>query len=215
MLDYEILDLGLVYYKNVVKHPQEIIDLVNDVDKRFIAGEHGDAFTDVKPWTDWSDGTQLFNWQKFFPKPEDVLANDYYYKEQFEISKTLYDSLEKAFDHYANVLYPFAAKNIKSREHSIHLLRYDEGGYLPAHTDHGVSSRNLSTVMYLNDDYEGGEIEFRQSNVKIKPEAGSIIFFPSNFLYVHEVYPITKGSRYALPHWFHNMRNMISSTGEE
>jgi Rps23 Pro-64 3,4-dihydroxylase Tpa1-like proline 4-hydroxylase len=215
MLDYEVLDLGLVYYKNVIPEPQKILDLINSVDKRFLDKEHGSAPTAVEAWVDWSDGTQLFNWQKFFPKPEEISPNDYYYNEQMTISKTLYDSLEVAFNHYSKTLYPFASRNIKSREHSIHLLRYDEGGYLPAHSDHGVSSRNLSTVMYLNDNYEGGEIEFKHSNVRIKPDAGSVIFFPSNFLYVHEVYPITKGSRYSLPHWYHNMRNMISSTGEE
>lgn len=215
MLDYEILDLGLVHYKNAVPEPQKIIDLINDVDARFLKGEHGAAPTEVKPWTAWSDGAQLFNWQKFFPKPDEISPDDYYYKEQFAVSKTLYDSLEVAFNHYAKTLYPFASKNIKGREHSIHLLRYDEGGYLPPHSDHGISSRNLSTVMYLNDDYDGGEIEFKHSNVRIKPEAGSIIFFPSNFLYVHEVHPITRGSRYALPHWYHNMRDIVNSTGEE
>jgi predicted 2-oxoglutarate/Fe(II)-dependent dioxygenase YbiX len=68
--------------------------------------------------------------------------------------------------------------------------------------------------MYLNDNYEGGEIEFVNSGIKIKPEAGSIIFFPSNFLYVHEVHPITSGFRYSMPHWYHNIRDMRNSTGE-
>jgi predicted 2-oxoglutarate/Fe(II)-dependent dioxygenase YbiX len=72
-------------------------------------------------------------------------------------------------------------------------------------------------LLYLNDDYVGGEITFRQSKVTIKPSAGSIVFFPSNFLYVHEVDSVLKGPRYALPTWFHNVpSHMIrNSTGEE
>jgi predicted 2-oxoglutarate/Fe(II)-dependent dioxygenase YbiX len=214
-IDYEVLDLGLVYYKNVIKDPQFIIETVNDVDKRFRAQEHGGSHTDVKAWNAWTYGDMTFNWQKFFPESKNVSSNDYYSKEMKAIADMLYSSLDNAFDHYANVLYPFAGKNIKNREESIHLLRYEQNGHLPAHQDQGVSSRVLSSVMYLNDNYEGGEIVFQSSGVKLKPEAGSIIFFPSNFLYVHEVYPITSGSRYSMPHWYHNMKNMIHSNGDE
>jgi Rps23 Pro-64 3,4-dihydroxylase Tpa1-like proline 4-hydroxylase len=214
-MKYEILDLGLVYYKDAIPDPQFIIDTVNDVDGRFLSGEHGDAFTSVKPWTAWTYGETTFNWQKFFPESKNIRPDDYYEKEMRSVSDMLYSSLDAAFEHYSNIVYPFAEKNIKSREQSIHLLKYEEGGHLPAHQDQGVSSRVLSTVMYLNDNYEGGEIEFQNSGVKIKPEAGSIIFFPSNFLYVHEVYPITNGSRYSMPHWYHNMTNFIHSNGDE
>ena len=217
--DYEVLDLGLVYYKNALKNPDRIIELVNNVDQRFLNNEHGDKFTNVKPWHAWqneSAGTlETFCWQKFFPKPEDVNPNDYYSKELLEVSKSLYDALDAATYHYSNFIYPFAGKNIKSREYSVHLLKYETGGYLPAHQDHGVSSRVLSTVMYLNDNYVGGEMVFPNSKVTIKPEPGSIVFFPSNFLYIHEVRPIISGTRYSMPHWYHNMKTPVMSTGEE
>ena len=78
-------------------------------------------------------------------------------------------------------------------------------------------SISQESLFYLNDDYEGGEIEFRHSGIKFKPKAGSVLFFPSNFLYVHEVYPVTKGPRYALPNWYHNIptENKRNSTGDE
>lgn len=219
LLNYEILDLGLVLYRDVIKDPYKIINDINSLDKRYNDGEHGSSFTEVKPWLAWqneSAGTmETFCWQKFFPPEHTINPSDYYFDEQLSISKRLYETLDLATNHYANTLYPFCGRNIKNREFSIHLLRYEVGGFLPAHQDHGVSSRILSTVSYLNDDYEGGEIEFANSNIVIKPPAGSIIFFPSNFLYVHEVHPITKGSRYSLPHWYHNMRKPIFSTGEE
>lgn len=214
MFDYEVLDLGLVLYKNVIQSPDFIIDMVNSIDKRLNMNEHKDSFTKAEPWKDWSDNNLTFCQQKFFPKPDNIDTNDFYYDDQKSISTLLYDALDKTADHYTKILYPFAGQNIKNREYTIHLLRYGVGGFLPAHQDHGVSSRVLSSVMYLNDDYEGGEIEFVNSNIKIKPPAGSVIFFPSNFLYVHEVHPIISGKRYSLPHWFHNMKDMKSSTGE-
>jgi hypothetical protein len=217
-LDYEILDLGLVYYKNAVENPQEIIDIINSTNDRFSKEEHGSSYTSEVDWVPWQygdgDNKQTFCWQKFFPQEHDISDNDYYAKERKYVSKRLYDALDMATDHYSNQIYPFAGENIKSREFSIHLLRYEKGGYLPAHQDHGVSSRVLSSVMYLNDDYEGGEMIFQNSGISIKPEAGSIIYFPSNFLYVHEVAEIKSGTRYSMPHWYHNMHTPIKSTGE-
>jgi hypothetical protein len=214
-MKHEVLDLGLVYYKNAIESPQEIIDMIEDLDKRFMANEHNDSPTIVAEWHPWTYGELFFSLQKFFPEVGDVPDTDYYASEMKDIANRLYSSLQKAFDHYTTVIYPFASRNIKAREHSIHLLKYGKTGHLPAHQDQGISSRVLSSVMYLNDDYVGGDIEFKQSNVRIKPEAGSIIFFPSNFLYVHEVHEVTDGFRYAMPHWYHNMKNMIKSNGNE
>lgn len=214
-MDYDILDLGLVYYRNVIENPQSIIDLIEDVDARFRAGEHGEQETIVADWKPWTYNHLFFNSQKFFPEAINVPENDYYAKEMVEIANALYPSLNRAFDHYSRVVYPFAGKSVKSREHNIHLLKYGVGGHLPAHFDQGVSSRILSSVMYLNDNYEGGDIEFINSGVRIRPDAGSIIFFPSNFLYIHEVHPITDGFRYSMPHWYHNLDVPLPSTGRE
>ena len=205
-MEFEVLDLGVGYDRNAIRVPQDTIDTVSDIDRRFTAGEHGNHHTIVQPWHPWTYGDLHFNDQKFFPESKDVSPQDYYAKEMKDVADRLYGALDSAFDHYTQKIYPFARNNIKNREESIHLLRYGKTGHLPAHQDQGVSSRVLSSVMYLNDDYVGGEMEFVNSGVKFKPEAGSIIFFPSNFLYIHEVYPVTYGERYSMPHWYHNMR---------
>lgn len=44
---------------------------------------------------------------------------------------------------------------------------------------------SLSTLIYLNDDYIGGEIAFADYGISIKPKARELIIFPSYFL--HEV----------------------------
>lgn len=213
--DFEVLDLGLVLYKNVIPEPQSIVDKINSLDARFTSMEHGDARTSVHAWSPWSYGEMTFCDKKYLPQPDMVSPEDFYAKEMLEISNALYDSLEVASNHYTNVLYPYAGRNIKGREFNMDLLRYKPGGHLPAHQDQGVSTRILSTVSYLNDNYVGGEIEFINSGVKIKPPAGSIVFFPSNFLYVHEVHPIESGERYSLPHWFHNREDFLISDGTE
>lgn len=210
----EILDLGLVYYKDAIKNPAQIIKDVEDLNIRFLNNEHNDKKTMTKDWSSWSYGETHFCWQKFFLPPELIDLEDYYYKELFDLSKKLFDPLDEYLLKYKKI-YPFL--NIKSRDESMHLLKYEKSGHLPAHQDHGVSTRTLSVLLYLNDDYEGGNIIFRHSNISFKPEAGSILFFPSNFLYVHEVEKITNGVKYSLPNWYHNVTadKKYSSTGEE
>lgn len=215
-MEYEVLDLGLVYFKNVIKNPQRAIDIANDVANRFRNGEHGSSHTVVQDWEPWWDDhmPKPFNYKFFVWRRNKINPQDYFANELMELADVLYGGLDEALEQYMQ-LYPWARSSIKADEPNDGILRYEsDGGHLPAHQDLGVSSRVLSTVTYLNDDYSGGEIEFRHSGVRLKPEVGSIIFFPSNFLYVHEVMAITEGTRYAMPHWYHHRVDIVESTGE-
>lgn len=84
---------------------------------------------------------------------------------------------------------------------SIEALKYEPGEKYVMHFDNGskhVANRITSTVIYLNDDYEGGEIEFTNFDIKIKPQKSSIAIFPSNYPYMHVAHQVTNGVRYAL-----------------
>ena len=88
----------------------------------------------------------------------------------------------------------------------IDLLKYNLGGKYEIHTDHYTySPRHLSIIINLNDTYEGGDLIFtNQQNKEIKRlklDKGSIVFFPSNFMYPHSIQPITKGERYSIVAW--------------
>jgi len=90
----------------------------------------------------------------------------------------------------------------------IDLLKYGMGGKYEVHIDHHGNlqlSRTLSVIMNLNDEYEGGDLIFTDQKEKeikrIKLGKGSIVFFPSNFMYPHSIQPITKGKRYSIVAW--------------
>lgn len=51
--------------------------------------------------------------------------------------------------------------------------------------------------IYLNDDYEGGELVFNNLRHSIKPKSGQLILFPSGIEYKHEVSQISSGDRYS------------------
>lgn len=83
------------------------------------------------------------------------------------------------------------------------LLRYKEGQFYTTHTDSFKDRpRAVSCSFILNDDYEGGEFAFFDCELKYKLKKGSCIMFPSNFMYPHEIMPVTSGTRYSVITWF-------------
>lgn len=57
---------------------------------------------------------------------------------------------------------------------------------------------SYSIVLYINDDYDGGELHFRKFDLSVKPSAGSAIIFPSSAPYYHESIPTTRGDKMML-----------------
>lgn len=91
-------------------------------------------------------------------------------------------------------------ENFYHEDYSV--LRYRGGQEYHAHYDGSTSiGRSISAICYLNDDYIGGEIEFVNFGVKIKPEPGMLILFPSNYAYRHIAHPVTDGTKYAIVTW--------------
>lgn len=84
------------------------------------------------------------------------------------------------------------------------LLRYEEGQAYGLHADAcsaRAPGRLLSVLIYLNDDYEGGELYFPRQDVTIKPVAGTMVIFPSIATHPHEAKPVTRGTKYAIVTW--------------
>ena len=83
------------------------------------------------------------------------------------------------------------------------ILRYGNLGKFDSHVDDGGKfPRTVSLSAYLNDDYEGGELEFNHFGIKHTPKVGDIIIFSSAFPYMHRVAPVTSGTRYAIVNWY-------------
>ena len=61
--------------------------------------------------------------------------------------------------------------------------------------DQCVTLIEYSANIYLNDDYEGGELVFPKLNFSVKPKAGQLIMFPSGAEYAHSVNRINLGER--------------------
>jgi hypothetical protein len=89
----------------------------------------------------------------------------------------------------------------------IRFNRYDPGGDMDTHIDHIHSLFDgekkgipvLSIVGVLNNDFQGGEFELC-GEVMDMP-AGSVIIFPSVFMYPHRVRKVLRGTRFSWVSW--------------
>jgi predicted 2-oxoglutarate/Fe(II)-dependent dioxygenase YbiX len=120
-------------------------------------------------------------------------------KVRAELDKHVFVSAGLAIQKY-NEKFPLARIEEDS---GYELLRYKKGQFYVQHTDSFKGRlRAVSCSFMLNDDYEGGEFAFFDRELKYKPKKGSCIMFPSNFMYPHEIIPVTSGTRHSIVTWF-------------
>ena len=106
--------------------------------------------------------------------------------------------------------------NVIPHAEACSILRYQSGQYYKRHIDNlllasrldeiaqGIPTRDISIVGYLNEDFEGGETFFDRQNLKVKPQSGSVLVFPSYYTHPHQSLPVLKGKKYSFTTWlFH------------
>lgn len=65
------------------------------------------------------------------------------------------------------------------------------------HSDNeGGSEIEYGVVIYLNDNFVGGELHYPDRDLTIKPEKGMLVYHSGDVL--HEVLKVTSGDRYTL-----------------
>lgn len=160
------------------------------------------------------DGTKRYKWSEaqvtnsttpikkardcvdFKYKQENLGPRDQFNSPLIDLHEEIYQKLKFCIDDYArywgiNVIY-YEAFNF---------VKYDgEGKHFRIHADHGPAYNcTVSAVIYINDNYEGGEIQFpRLDNIIYKPKAGDIAVFPSNYIYEHASLPMVSGTKYCV-----------------
>lgn len=112
-----------------------------------------------------------------------------------DIWQSVYDQSIQPVKHYAN---HFRTGELRYWE-AMNFVKYGPGQHFQEHHDHGYSYNCVvSLVGYPNDDYEGGELQFRLQNLTVKPQAGDLFIFPSNFMYPHRAMPVKSGVKHSI-----------------
>ena len=170
-----------IYYDYI--YTEEEISYLNDICK-------------TTQWTRISDGT--------LNNPENINPNGNRYASGVE----KYLDPDKLIQEYFNYIPEKTADSLQigftisnGYTPDVKLTKYDAGDDYGWHCDcwierPGVNwKRQISSITYLNDDYEGGQTEFECGAI-IEPKAGKTLIFPSNWCFSHRGRPVTKGTKY-------------------
>lgn len=93
---------------------------------------------------------------------------------------------------------------------TVQLNIWEQGSCLPPHTDnsnpdgspHSTPWRDFSSIVYLNDDYEGGELYFTAQDRVLKPRRGMLVAFSAGYHHEHGVLKVTRGRRITMPAFY-------------
>jgi hypothetical protein len=119
-----------------------------------------------------------------------------------DIDELLFTSLSKAL---SSIKKEFEFFNGPFKDVGYAIQRTNPDEYYHWHIDggsHQFSDRQLVAIWYLNDvNGPGGETEFINQNVKIKPEIGKLILFPPFWTHKHRGVKLQKGVKYIATTW--------------
>lgn len=222
-MEKEILEKNVYYYKNVIPNPKQFVELIESTENE----DWGTSITKWEEWTACSGEMYLYGAEKTV-NPSDKERTEegnkigYIYNTVMNAFFAVCKDYAEAHDDYDSPI-NFPLFDIK---------KYSPGTFMGAHYDQqeGDTRLKYSLVFYLNDDYEGGEISFtiespnapifhskpeqdysiaKEGNritFAIKPEAGSVIIFPSSPPYHHTAHLVKNGFKYMVPlHWYKTM----------
>jgi len=140
----------------------------------------------------------------------------------YDITEEMAKNLERAVaECFRNIVAPKYNCEFKAYE-PVQLLGYPPGGHYKGHNDgesfnietrqwERLMDRDVSFLFYLNDQYGGGELEFYDLGLTIKPKKGMMIAFPSYKDFAHKVHPVTWGHRYSLVSWVTTQKNLYDT----
>jgi len=118
------------------------------------------------------------------------------------IDDKLFEIVKDLVEEYRNNN-PGSPKELEIQEDSgYELLKYEVGDFYIQHTDSfKLEPRTLTIIMSMNNGYEGGEVALFDRELVYKLDVGDVLIFPSNFMYPHEILPVTSGTRYSMITW--------------
>lgn len=204
-IKYEILKDKIVYFPGVISNHNEIIDAIESLNAKSVSG-----------WENWYAGAEeehIYGEIKYMKRHlySEETDQEVLDKCKFVI-ESLCDYMADCARQYAEIVgmdkehLEYAISVLKTNGTVIGINKYNENAHMGPHVD--LNERNsyiqYTIVVYLNDDYEGGELNFPNHDITVKPLAGSIAMYPSGHPYTHESLNITKGRKMLITHHLRN-----------
>ena len=167
---------------------------------------------------DTSQATTINNDDKENPDTNLEVRNTLWYHITEEMAKKFEQAVAGCFREHIAPRYNCEFKSYEP----VQFLGYPVGGHYKGHNDgehfnyetrqwESIMDRDVSFLFYLNDQYGGGELEFYDLGLTIKPKKGMMIAFPSYKDFPHKVHPVTWGYRYSLVSWVATQKNLYDT----
>lgn len=233
MMNKQILEEKVYYYEDGVKNFEELMKTIDELDSL----EESAGTSSWHDWTASNDKDFIYGSTKTFDINQINGLEEPYRTKMAFIYNTIQDSFHDVCKDYASALGDHDEPRLFP---TFNIKKYAKGTSMGAHFDQldGDQTLRYSLVMYLNDDFEGGEISFTMSeydgilnkvspnpdydqalkegsmDFSIKPKAGSVIIFPSSAPYHHTAHLVKTGFKYMVPgHWIHNSMEFHRTSG--
>jgi len=118
-------------------------------------------------------------------------------KHLVEIEITEMDKFNDLFNTINNHVY-----NLNCKIDWINIVKWNNDCSQNLHFDTASNETVYSSIIYLNDEYLGGQTFF-QDGLIVRPIKGRALFF-NGMCYKHGVLPVKQGPRYTLAAWYKN-----------
>lgn len=148
----------------------------------------GPTFSKDRPEKGLSSKNDMFPYDKFkdFNIGLDLMTGLGY-----RMQKTISDHYEKEY-YVKSMMFSKMTQGSKNNLHMDNWYQSRDGKIKPR----PYNKLDRSALLYLNNDYEGGELYFPRQKWLYKPQLGDFLFFEGNFQNPHEVRMVTSGERY-------------------
>lgn len=189
-----------MYFKNAIPNHREILNSIDSISNGII--------TEWMPWGNKYSTSleQKQSHSEIYGVGKTIYDPIFDRENVFTDTHWIYNSIHKSVEHCSEIykkMFLIGDDNPRLVSTGYVIGKYDIGTSRGLHSDCPYDDMEHSYVIYLNDDYEGGEIDFPELKIHFKPEAGSIIMFKSNDVdNIHQASPVTKGSKYIIPHFW-------------
>jgi hypothetical protein len=197
MAMYEVQELApkIFYFTNAIAEPKTLVELVEKSDQD--ESIDTDFISKWRPWNSSNNDGTVYGYEKMLDADYKKIGKTPSPKELYLLNSVLANMKFCAakYKEYNNI-----EEDVNIDTNSA-IKKYNVGSLMGAHADQydGDLKLRYSLVAYLNDDYQGGEIAFPNHNVVLKPQAGSIVIFPSSEPYLHESKELISGTKYMCP----------------
>jgi len=190
-MNRSILEKNIYLYEDVLENPAQLIKDIELLDSL-------DEESSISKWKEWIayQSDYAFGSQK---RILDTIFDDSmpHYFAALSIYNRINSSIVKVSNDYASMHDDLDIGFLTPLSISKYFVGKSMGPHVDSHDDDPL--KTISVVLYLNDDYTGGEINFPEQDIKIKAKAGSIVVFPSKKPYFHESKEILSGTKYMTP----------------